>query len=100
MHPTKPYAGFHADSHGVTLLGRTVLDAWVFGLLSREQDCAGWELPRMQLLMEQVQRRWDEVGGLPSRLPPELAQRHTELYAWAMERARGIGWSAELDDEQ
>lgn len=99
MHPSKPYAGFHADSHGITLLGRVVLDAWVFGLLPREQDCAGWDLPRMQLLMEQVQRRWDEAGGLPSRLPPEQAQRHAELYAWAMERARGMGWSAELDDE-
>lgn len=99
MPTTRAYAGFHADSHGMTLLGRTVLDAWVFGLLPREQDCAGRDLPRMQLLMEQVQRRWDEFGGLPSRLPPELAQRHAEIYAWAMARARGLGWSADLGDE-
>jgi hypothetical protein len=27
------YPGYHADTHGITQLGRVVLDAWVFGLL-------------------------------------------------------------------
>lgn len=38
------YAGFHEDTHGITMLGRIVLDAWLFGLIPREEDCAGWDL--------------------------------------------------------
>lgn len=94
------YCGFNADSHGMTMLGRIVLDAWLFGLIPREEDCAGWDLQRMQQLMDQVNRQWDQYGGLPSRLPPELFARYTELYDWAVQRARGLGWSPELDDEE
>jgi hypothetical protein len=94
------YCGFNADTHGITQLGRIVLDAWLFDLIPRSEDCAGWDLQRMQALMDQTNARWDEYGNLPSRLPPELVQRHTELYAWATERARQRGWDPELDDEQ
>lgn len=99
MPTPQTYAGFHADGHGLTLLGRIVLDAWTFGLLPREQDAAGWDLQRMQTLSDQVQRRWDELGGLPSRLPEPLREQHAALYLWAAERARGLGWTAELGDE-
>jgi hypothetical protein len=94
------YAGFHHDSHGLTQLGRVVLDAWVFGLLPREQDCQGWDLGRMQGLMQQVQQHWDLHGGLPSRLPPDLLARHTEYYEWALARARERDWNPEeeVDD--
>lgn len=94
------YAGFNADTHGITTLGRIVLDAWLFGLLPREEDCSGWDLQRMQHLVEQVNRRWDEYGNLPSRLPDDLRARHAELYAWAMERARQRGWDPELDEDE
>lgn len=94
------YCGFHQDTHGMTMLARVVLDAWLFDLLPREQDCAGWDLGRMQQLMEQVQVRWDEHGALPSRLPPELRQRHTELYAWATARARSRGWNPDLQEDE
>lgn len=94
------YPGFHQDGHGITMLGRIVLDAWVFGLLPRDEDCAGWDMARMQQLMRQVEERWDEYGNLPSRLPEDLRGRHTELYAWAMARAREQGWNPELDDDE
>lgn len=94
------YAGFNQDTHGITMLGRIVLDAWVFELLPKTEDCAGWDLPRMQQLMQQVNERWDEYGTLPSRLPPELRERHTELYAWATTRARERGWDPELGDDE
>lgn len=98
--PSPPtYCGFHQDTHGLTLLGHVVLDAWVFGLLPEEQDAAGWDLGRMQLLSDQVQAQWDAHGGLPSLLPPPLRQRHAERYAWATERARGLAWNAELQDD-
>ena len=94
------YAGFNQDTHGITMLGRIVLDAWVFKLLPKTEDCAGWDLPRMQQLMQQVNERWDEYGTLPSRLPPELRERHTELYTWATTRARERGWNPELGDDE
>jgi hypothetical protein len=96
---TQTYCGFHRDGHGLTLLGRVVLDAWVFGLLPDDQDATGWDLGRMQLLTDQVQAQWDAHGGLPSLLPPPLRQRHAERYAWATERARTLAWNAELREE-
>lgn len=93
------YAGLGNDTHGMTMLGRVVLDGWLFGLIPETEDCAGWDLQRMQLLMSQVEARWDEYGNLPSRLPPELRERHTALYAEAAERARQRGWDPELGDD-
>ena len=94
------YSGFNEDTHGITTLGRIVLDAWLFGIIPRSEDCAGWDLQRMQQLMDQVNKHWDEYGNLPSRLPPELLEEHTRLYNWAMERARGRGWDPELGDDE
>lgn len=94
------YSGFNEDAHGLTMLGRVVLDAWLFGLLPRSEDCAGWDMTRMQNMMYQVEAKWDEHGNVPSRLPPELRDRHMELYAWATERARTRGWDPELGDDE
>jgi hypothetical protein len=99
MRDKPAYPGFHNDGHGITTLGRAVLDAWVFGLLPREVDCAGWDLARMQHLMRQVEERWDQYGSVPSRLPPELRERHAEIYAWATARAREQGWNPELAED-
>jgi hypothetical protein len=93
------YIGLKNDKHGMTQLGRIVLDGWLFGFIPETEDCAGWEIGRMQILMEQVEKEWDKYGNLPSRLPPELRQRHTELYARAMGIARAKGWDPELGDE-
>jgi hypothetical protein len=54
---------------------------------------------RMQNLMEQVQDEWDKYGNLPSRLPPELRQRHAEIYARATEMAQAKGWNPELGED-
>lgn len=93
------YPGLHADAHGITQLGRIVLDARVFDLIAEDEDCAGWDLGRMQALMQRVEQQWDRYGGLPSRLPAERAARHARLYAAAIARARQLGWSAELGDD-
>jgi len=42
----------------------------------------------------------DKYGNLPSRLPPELLERHTALYKMAVERAREMGWDPELGDDE
>ena len=84
----------------MTVLGRVVLDGWLFGLIPETEDCAGWDLQRMQKLMGQVEQVWDQYGNLPSRLPPELRERHAKLYDMATERARQRGWDPELDEDE
>ena len=94
------YVGFHNDSHGITQLGRIVLDAWLFGFLPETEDCVGWDMGRMQSLMDKVGDEWDKYAGLPSRLPPELRQRHAEIYAKVMLTAREKGWDPELGEDE
>jgi hypothetical protein len=96
----KIYVGLAADSHGLTQTGRTVLDARVFGLIGDAEDCAGWDLSRIQALMNRVEQEWDRHGGLPSSLPPELAERHRRIYDEAIRAAGTRGWLPELDDEE
>ncbi len=93
------YCGFHNDGHGLTDLGRIVLDGWLFGLIPEREDCTGWELSRMQALLERIEQEWDKYGNLPSRLPEALRARHAALYGWAIERARSMGWEAPVDEE-
>lgn len=94
------YAGFNNDSHGITIFGRVVLDGWLFGFIPETEDCAGWDLTRMQALLTRIEAAWDEYGNLPSRLPPELRERHAALYARATERAQRRGWNPELGDDE
>lgn len=93
------YVGFHQDKHGMTQLGRIVIDGWLFGFIPETEDCAGWEIGRMQILMDRVQDEWDKYGNLPSRLPEDLRRRHAEFYERAMATARDKGWNPELGDE-
>ncbi|HMM46743.1 MAG TPA: hypothetical protein PKC12_02035 [Thiobacillaceae bacterium] len=93
------YVGFYNDKHGMTQLGRVVLDGWLFGLLPESEDCSGWDIGRMQALMDKIEREWDRYANLPSRLPPELRARHTEIYEKAMALAKQKGWNPELGDE-
>lgn len=93
------YVGFHQDKHGITQLGRVVLDGWLFGFIPESEDCAGWEIGRMQTLMDQEAREWDKYGNLPSRLPADLRQRHAELYERATTAARAKGWDPELGED-
>ncbi|OYW97997.1 MAG: hypothetical protein B7Z14_16110 [Bosea sp. 32-68-6] len=40
-----------------------VLDAWLFGFLPETEDCAGWDLGQMQVLMEKIEAEWDRNSG-------------------------------------
>lgn len=94
------YPGLLNDADGgLTAFGRVVMDAWVFGLLPETETAAGWRPGRLQALHEQVAARWDAVGGLPSRLPEDLRERHQRIYAEALARARAAGWRPPEDDE-
>jgi len=93
------YSGLNKDSHGITQLGRIVLDARVFSIIADTEDCIGWDMGRMQPLMDKVSEQWDKYSNLPSRLPQDLQRRHSEIYAAAMARARNSGWNPELADD-
>jgi len=94
------YPGIHDDVYGgMTDLGRLIRDAWVFGLLPESETGKGWDRARFDELYARVDAAWEPHGHIVSRLPPELRARHERIYAEAITRARALGWSAELDDE-
>jgi hypothetical protein len=94
------YAGIdHEDHHGMTMTGRIIRDAWVFGILPEGEGFAGKGAGDLQNLFEAVHKAWESYGQLPSRLPAELAERHARIHAEAVERAKAMGWNAELDDD-
>lgn len=93
------YRGLYNDKHGMTQLGRIVLDGWLFGFIPEGEDCSGWDMGRMQILMDQCEREWDKYGNLPSRLPPELRERHVAIYEKAVALAKNKGWNPELGED-
>ncbi|MDZ7813838.1 MAG: hypothetical protein U5L74_12350 [Ideonella sp.] len=97
---TKTYAGIdHEEHNGMTMTGRIIRDAWVFGILTEGDGFAGKGVGDLQNLFEAVHKAWEPYGQLPSRLPPDVAQRHTRIHAQAVQRAKAMGWNAELDDD-
>lgn len=94
------YCGIdHDKDGGLTHLGRIVIDAWLFGILPETETCQGWSSSQMQNLYEKVHAAWEDSAHLPSRLPPELQQRHSFLYEQRILMAKRSGWSAELGDD-
>lgn len=94
------YAGIdHEEHHGMTMTGRIIRDAWVFGLLPEGDGFAGRGPGELQNLFEAVHKAWEPYGQLPSRLPPDLAQHHARIHAQALERAKAMGWTADLAED-
>lgn len=94
------YVGINQDTNGgLTHMGRIVRDAWIFGILPDTETCAGWDSARMQNLYELVYAAWEPYAHLPSRLPDNLRERHTAMYAQAITTARDNGWDAELGED-
>ena len=90
--PPKKYQGIHADQFGgMTPTGNIIRDAWVFGIIPEEQDCAGWLVAGIDDLYDKVAAAWEPYGHLPSRLPPELRERHARIHGAAVARARELG---------
>jgi len=101
---TKPqtYIGIDQEVHGgMTAIGKLIRDAWVFGVIPETETCAGWNLARIDALLQKVNDEWDKYGCLVSHLPDELRERHRRIHGEAIERARAAGWSGEVetDDE-
>ncbi|WP_236961909.1 hypothetical protein [Hydrogenophaga sp. SL48] len=94
------YAGIaNEEHHGMTMTGRIIRDAWVFGIVPEGEGFAGKGAGDLQNLFEAVHKAWEPYGQLPSHLPPELAERHARIHAEAVTRAKAMGWDAELGDD-
>ncbi|MEW6314028.1 MAG: hypothetical protein AB1513_08310 [Pseudomonadota bacterium] len=94
------YVGFFNDENGgMTHLGQIVKDAWVFGLIPENEDCANWSSAQMQILYEKVYAEWERYGHLPSKLPDNLRERHVRIHTEAIQRARQLGWDPELGED-
>ena len=96
------YEGLNNAPHGgMDDTGNIIRDAWVFELIPETETCEGWTLQRINGLYEQVSEAWSQYAHIPSRLPPELLERHQRIYAEAIKRAKAAGWDPdeELEDE-
>lgn len=101
MNSPQTYVGLdHEENFGITLIGRLIRDAWVFGLAPEGDTFEGKRVGEMQNLFEQVHKAWEPYAQLPSRLPPELAERHGRIHGEAIAKAKAAGWSAELGDDE
>ena len=98
--PEKLYCGLDKDEYGgMTPIGNIIRDAWVFGILPEGETCENWSHDRLQAVYSQTRTEWDKYGCLVSNLPEELRQRHSRIYAAAVENARSLGWNPVLDDQ-
>ena len=92
------YVGIDNDLfNGMTNIGKTIRDAWVFELIPETETCIGWNLAGIDALLQKVNAEWDKYGCLVSRLPPELFERHQRIHGEAVEKARSLGWDGEYE---
>lgn len=96
----KKYMGIDKDPNGaMNPTGNIIRDAWLFGLIPDTETCEGWTVQGIDSLYDKVTAEWSKYGHLVSNLPPELRQRHQEIYDAAIAKARELGWNPELGDD-
>ncbi|MGV6817987.1 MAG: hypothetical protein ACWA44_12060 [Thiotrichales bacterium] len=92
------YIGIDNDLFGgMTTIGKTIRDAWVFGLIPETETCEGWRLAGIDSLLHKVNEEWDKYGCLVSQLPPELFERHQRIHQEAVDKARAAGWDGDYE---
>lgn len=102
MSKTQGYVGLEIDlaqGDGLTAVAKIVLDARLFGFISDDETCKGWPAGKIQELYDRVTKAWEPYGNLPSQLPPELREKHGQLYDPAILSARQSGWDPVRDLE-
>jgi len=93
MSAQKTYPGIDNDPRGaMNNTGNIIRDAWVFGIIPETETCAGWTAQGIEALYDKVTAAWQPYAHIPSRLPPELLERHQRIYTAAVESARAMGW--------
>ncbi len=92
------YVGLDNDQFGgMSMIGKVIRDARVFGLIADDETCEGWEIGRINVLKDQVDAEWDKYGCMVSQLPEDLLKRHQEIYNAAITKAKEMGWSGEYE---
>jgi len=97
------YVGLDQDVlGGMTTIGKTIRDGWIFGIIPETEMCTDWNLARLDALLQNVNTEWDKYGCMVSQLPEELRERHARIHEKAIEKAKAAGWSGEFetDDNQ
>jgi len=90
------YPGLENDVNGgITMIGKVIRDAWVFGILPETQTCKDWEFSRIDGISQQVNDEWDKYGCMVSALPDDLRERHKKIYDDAIADAKERGWDPE-----
>jgi len=98
MSKPKTYVGIQNDLNaGMTVIGKIVRDAWVFGLLDETETCEGWNGAQIDVLLDKVNKTWDIYGCSVSQLPPELFERHQKIHNKAFHEAKAAGWSGHFE---
>lgn len=94
------YIGLHNEVNGgMTTIGKLVRDAKVFGLISDDETCEGWNFAGIDALLDKVNKEWDKYGCMVSHLPEELRQRHEAIHGVAIANAKAAGWCGEAETE-
>ena len=92
----RTYAGLEHDLNGgMTMIGKIIRDAWVFGILPETETCEGWEISRIDAIHQQVNDEWDKYSCMVSNLPEDLRERHKLIYDAAIKMAKEKGWDPE-----
>jgi len=92
----KTYPGVDNDINGgMTMIGKIIRDAWVFGILPEGETCQDWEISRIDAVHQQVNNEWDKYGCMVSDLPDELRERHKRIHDNAIVEAKTRGWDPE-----
>jgi len=93
---SKTYVGIDNEINGgMTSIGKIIRDAWVFDLIPETETCEGWDLARIDALLDKVNTEWDKYGCMVSHLPEALFQRHQNIHNAAIEKAKASGWTGE-----
>jgi hypothetical protein len=97
---TQKYVGIYKDgAGGLTPMGRTVMDAWVFEIIPVSETCEGWDFSRMEELAGKVSAAWIQYENTPRNLPDDLRMRHAMLYEQARMRGENVSWDPNIDGD-